>query len=135
MEVLKENSYRKIAIANPELAPYGKGAAEALRHAGIYEIVQSKLVIADNIAQAAQFAVSGNADAGLLAYSQMYSPAFKGKGNYFIIPEDYYNPIQQAVVVICHGDKNDAVEKFMGFMKGNLAGEIITKYGYKPGNL
>jgi molybdate transport system substrate-binding protein len=135
MEVLKENSYRKIAIANPELAPYGKGAAEALRHAGIYEIVQSKLVIADNIAQAAQFAVSGNADAGLLAYSQMYSPAFKGKGNYFVIPEDYYNPIQQAVVVICHGDKNDAVEKFMGFMKGNLAGEIITKYGYKPGNL
>ena len=135
MKVLKDKNIRKIAIANPDLAPYGKGAVESLRHAGIYEVVQNKLVIADNIAQAAQFTISGNADAGLLAYSQLYSPAINGKGSYYVIPENYYNPIQQAVVVVCSDKKNTAAVQFMDYMKSKTAEKIILRYGYGLGNL
>ncbi len=135
LNILKDKNIKKIAIANPDLAPYGKGAVESLNHANIYDNVQNKLVIADNIAQAAQFAISGNADAGLLAYSQLYSQAIRGKGSYYVIPENFYSPIQQAVVIICGDKKNVTAVKFMNFMKGKTAEKIIIQYGYGTGNL
>ena len=135
MSVLNQQNIKKIAIANPELAPYGKGAVESLKHEKIYSAIQKKLVIADNIAQAAQFAISGNADAGLLAYSQLFSPAINGEGSYYLIPENFYNPIQQAVVIVCRDKKNATAEQFMSFMKSKTAEKIIIRYGYGPGNL
>src|SRR5580693_6819565 len=92
LSVLREPAVRKIAIANPEHAPYGRAAEEALRHSGVYEAVKGRLVLGENISQAAEFVESGNADAGILALSLVVSPGLKEKGRFWSIPEDLYAP-------------------------------------------
>ena len=91
---------RRIAIANPEHAPYGRAAVAALKATQLYDRVRSKLVLGENISQAAQFAQSGSADVGIVALSLALAPALKDAGTYFEIPSTHYAPIQQAAVAV-----------------------------------
>ena len=99
LSVLLDPSIRKIAVANPQHAPYGAAAVAALHHAGIYDQVKDKFVLGENISQTAQFVQSGNADVGLLALSLAVAPAMKTSGRYVEVPASDYPPLIQAGVI------------------------------------
>jgi molybdate transport system substrate-binding protein len=127
---LLDERVKKIAIANPQHAPYGKAAMAALKKKGIYEQVKAKLVYGENISQAAQFVQSGNAQAGIVALSLAISPAMKS-GNKWEIPQDMYPPINQAVVLLKASKNKDAARKFLEFVKSPAGREILEQFGFK----
>ena len=100
LAALLDPAIRKIAIANPVHAPYGIAAVAAMRHAAVYDQIESKLVLGENISQAAQFVESGNADAGIIALSLALAPAMGSSGRYVEIPATDYPPIVQAAVIL-----------------------------------
>ena len=120
---------KKIAIANPEHAPYGRAAVAAIKKAGIYEQVKDKLIYGENISQAAEFVQSGNAQAGIVALSLALSPAMKN-GNRWEIPADSYPPIKQAVIVLKASKNKDASRRFMEFVGGPQGREILQRFGF-----
>ena len=126
---LLDPSIQKIAIANPEHAPYGRAAVEALKHAGIYDKVQSKLVFGENISQAAQFVESGNAQAGIIALSLAVSPAMK-TGQRWGVPVDQYAPIEQAAVILKSARDKEAARAFLAFVSGDAGQRILGSYGF-----
>jgi molybdate transport system substrate-binding protein len=105
MGILLDPSVKKISLANPEHAPYGRTAVVALRHFGLYEKVAGRLVLGENISQAAHFVDSGNAQVGLVALSHALAPGMKERGRYWLIPFDSYPGLQQAVVILSHASK------------------------------
>lgn len=127
---LREPGVRKIAIANPEHAPYGRAAEEALRQAGVYDAVKDRLVLGENISQAAEFAESGNADAGILALSLVVSPAMKDKGHSWNIPENLYAPIQQGVVVVGGSKNPQGARQFLDYIKMPATAALLERYGF-----
>jgi molybdate transport system substrate-binding protein len=120
---------KKIAIANPEHAPYGRAAVAAIKKAGIYEQVKGKLIYGENISQAAEFVQSGNAQAGIVALSLALSPAMKN-GNRWEIPADSYPPIKQAVIVLKASKNKDASRRFLEFVDGPQGLEILQRFGF-----
>ena len=100
VQALADARVRKIAIANPEHAPYGRAAVAALQHEKIYDKVRDRFVLGENIAQAAQFVESSNADIGILALSLVLAPPLKSEGRYYEIPTSFYPAIDQAVVIL-----------------------------------
>jgi molybdate transport system substrate-binding protein len=126
---LLDGSVRKIAVANPEHAPYGRAAVAALRKAGIYEQVASKLVYGENISQAAQFVQSGNAQAGIVALSLATSAAMKD-GKRWEIPADMHPPIQQAAIVLKSAKNKEAAQAFLAFVKSDAGRATLAKYGF-----
>jgi molybdate transport system substrate-binding protein len=128
-KVLLDDRVKKIAIANPEHAPYGRAAVAALKKAGIYQQVKSKLVFGENISQAAQFAQSGNAQVGIVALSLAISSAMRD-GQRWNIPPDMHPPIDQAVVLMKNAKNKDAAGAFLDFMKTDQARATLTKYGF-----
>jgi len=130
MNVLLDPSVRKIAIANPQHAPYGRAAVEALKHAGIYDRLTDKVVMGENVSQAAQFAESGNAQAGFVALAHAVAPAMQGKGKYWEVPGDYYAPLAQGVVAISRPQHKKEAAKFLEYIKTKPAAEIFQKYGF-----
>ena len=128
-KALLDERVKKIAVANPEHAPYGKAAVAALKKAGIYEQVKAKLVYGENISQAAQFVQSGNAQVGFVALSLAVSPAMKN-GNKWEVPADTYPAIQQAVVVLKSAKNKEAARKFVEFVKSSAGREILVRYGF-----
>jgi molybdate transport system substrate-binding protein len=120
---------KKIAIANPEHAPYGRAAVAAIKKAGIYEQVKGKLIYGENISQAAEFVQSGNAQAGIVALSLALSPAMKN-GNRWEIPADSYPPIKQAVIVLKASKNKDASRRFLEFVGGPQGREILQRFGF-----
>jgi molybdate transport system substrate-binding protein len=128
-KALLDSRVAKIATANPAHAPYGKAAEAALRSAGIYDQVKSKLVFGENISQTAQFVQSGNAQVGLVALSLAISPAMKD-GYRWEVPVEAYPPIEQSAVVL-HSSKNPAAARaFLDFVRGEQGREILRKYGF-----
>lgn len=127
--VLLDPLVRKIAIANPEHAPYGRAALAALQKAGIYQQIQFKLVLGENISQAAQFVQSGNAQAGIIALSLAISPAMKD-GQRLEIPSSMYPPLQQAAVILKDAQNPTAATAFLEFLKGPAGQAILAKYGF-----
>src|SRR6202035_3077841 len=115
-EALLGESIEKIAIANPEHAPYGRAAVAALRNAGIYEKVKAKLVLGESISQAAQFVQSGNAQVGIVALSLALSPAMKD-GKRWEIPMDAYPSIEQGAIVLNNAKNKDGARAFLEFVK------------------
>src|SRR5205823_14546996 len=105
-------SIKKIAIANPDYAPYGRAAVAALRLYNIYDPVSIKFVLVENISQTATFVVSGSADIGIVALSLAVAPSMKTKGRYFEIPADDYPPIEQAAVVIRSSQHKDIARQY-----------------------
>jgi molybdate transport system substrate-binding protein len=128
-KVLQDPRVQKIAIANPEHAPYGRAAAAALRSAGIYEQVKSKLVYGENISQAAQFVQSGNAQAGLVALSLAVSPGMK-EGKWWEVPADTYPPIEQGAVILKSSSNKIAAHAFLAFVSSALGRDTLKKYGF-----
>jgi molybdate transport system substrate-binding protein len=130
MQTLVDPLVKKIAIANPEHAPYGRAAEAALKHFGIYEQVSGKLVLGENVSQAAQFMESGNAQAGLIALSHALAPALKDKGRYWTVPLDAYPTLNQAAVVISRSKAQGAARKFLEFVRSPEAASLLASYGF-----
>jgi molybdate transport system substrate-binding protein len=130
MQALLDPSVRKISIANPQHAPYGRAAESALRHFGLYEQVSSKLVLGENISQAAQFVESGNAQAGLVALSHALAPQMKEKGRYWTVPLDSYPTLNQAVVLLSHSRQKEAARKFLDFVRSPTITSLLQSYGF-----
>jgi len=126
---LLDASVQKIAIANPEHAPYGRAAVSALQKADIYEQVKSKLVYGENISQAAQFVQSGNAQAGIVAMSLAVSPGM-ADGKRWEIPADMHPPIEQTVIIMKAAAKKEAARAFLEFVKGDAGRATLAKYGF-----
>jgi molybdate transport system substrate-binding protein len=133
LAVLADPSIRKIAIANPRHAPYGRAALAALHSAGIYGEVAQKLVTGENIAQTAQFVQSGNADIGIVALSLAVAPNMSTAGRYSRIREDTYPPIQQAAIMVKSAKDKAAARRFMDFVKSADARQILARYGFVSG--
>jgi len=130
LSVLTDARIRRIAIANPEHAPYGRAAVAALRHDGLYERVQAKLVIGENISQTAQFAQTGSADVGLIALSVALSPALTSSGSYVEIPESLHPPIEQAAVVLASSRLKPLARQFVDYLKKPESLTILKSYGF-----
>jgi molybdate transport system substrate-binding protein len=130
LDALRDPSVKKIAIANPLHAPYGRAAEEALRKAGVYDAIKDRLVLGENISQTAEFAETGNADAGILALSLVLSPALKDKGRYFQIADNLYSPIQQGAVVIRASKNPQGAQAFLDFIKTPAETAILERYGF-----
>jgi len=130
IKALLDPSVNKISIANPSTAPYGRAAEATLRHFEIYDQVSSRLVVGENISQAAQFVESGNAQAGLVALSHALAPAMKDKGRYWTVPLDAYPTLNQAAVVISKSKQQDAAKKFLEFLRSFEASSLLTRYGF-----
>jgi molybdate transport system substrate-binding protein len=128
-KALLEASVQKIAIANPEHAPYGRAAVAAMQKAGIYEQVKAKLVYGENISQAAQFVQSGNAQAGIVAVSLAVSPGMSA-GKRWDIPADLHPPIEQAAIAIKNARNKDEARAFLQFVKSEAGRAIFAKYGF-----
>ena len=123
-------SVQKIAIANPEHAPYGRAAVAALQKAGVYESVKAKLVYGENISQAAQFVQSGNAQAGIVAMSLALSPAMRN-GKRWDIPADMHLPLEQGAIVLKGAKNKDAALAFLEFVKSAAGRAILSNYGFE----
>jgi molybdate transport system substrate-binding protein len=130
-EALKDPRVQKIAVANPEHAPYGRAAIAALQKAKLYDQVKSKLVYGDNISQAAQFAQSGSAQVGIIALSLTFAESMKG-GERWEIPTDLYPPIQQAAVIIRTSSHKAAANAFLEFVKSDEGRKLLSNYGFTP---
>ena len=130
MKALLDPSVKKISIANPAHAPYGRAAEAALRHFGIYDLVASRLVLGENVSQAAQFVESGNAQAGLIALSHALAPTLKDKGRYWTVPLDAYPTLNQAAVVLSRSRQQDAARKFLDFLRSPEATSLLSAYGF-----
>jgi len=132
---LLDSTVQKIAIANPDHAPYGRAAVEALKSASLYEKIKSKLVFGENISQAAQFVQSGSAQIGILAESLIHSPGFVS-GRSWTIPQDQYTPLLQSFVALKSSSHKDAALAFLAYVKSPAAQTILEKYGFaKPESL
>ncbi len=130
IEVLLDPSVKKIAMANPQHAPYGRAALATLKHYGLYEKVNGRLVIGENIAQAAQFVESGNAQAGFAALAHAVAPAMQGKGKYWTVPGDAYPSLDQGVVLISHSGHEKDAAAFLEYIKSAEVGTLLKRYGF-----
>jgi len=127
---LDDGRLKRFAIANPEHAPYGKRAEEALRHADLWERIRPLLVFGENVTQAAQFAASGAAQGGIVAYSLALSPTLSRLAAFDLIPEDWHAPLRQRMVLT--KTAGAAARAFYEFVQSNPAREILRRYGFVP---
>lgn len=121
---------KKIAIANPNNAPYGLNSVNALKKQNLYDKVKNRIVWGENINQTAQFAFSGNAEIGFIALSLALAPEMNNKGNYYVLPEDICPPIAQAAVLINGWEKNGEAARFLDYLISSKCNSIWDKYGY-----
>jgi molybdate transport system substrate-binding protein len=128
--VLKKADFAHVAYANPKLAPYGAAAVETLKALGLFDAVQSKLVQAETITQAYQFVVSGNAEIGFIALSQVYKDGKIGEGSAWVVPANLYTQIRQDAVILDKGKVSAAAAEFIKYLKSDKATAVIRSYGY-----
>jgi molybdate transport system substrate-binding protein len=130
IQILLDPSVKKISIANPQHAPYGRAAAAALKHYGLFDQVADRLVLGENISQAAQFVESGNAEAGFVALAHAAAPSMKGKGKYWEVPAEAYPQLAQGVVVLSHSEHKKEAAEFLEYFKTKETGDLLRKYGF-----
>jgi molybdate transport system substrate-binding protein len=130
MNTLLAPQVKRIALANPTHAPYGRKAEEILRTYKLYDQVKPKLIFGENIGQAAQYAATGAADAGLLAYSLALSPELRRLGKFYLIPATAHTPLQQSFVVLKRASGNATAAAFATFMATPVARQALKKYGF-----
>lgn len=131
---LTNDAIRKVAIANPEHAPYGRAAKAALEHFKLWDALKEKLVFGENIAQTAQFVETGNAETGLVALSIVMAPALKSKGHWIEIPEHSYPRLEQGAVVTKTGASNPTAAIYIGFLGSAEARKILDRFGFRLPN-
>jgi molybdate transport system substrate-binding protein len=124
-------SVRKVALANPRHAPYGRAAEAALKAAGVYDAVKPKLVAGDNVEQAAQYAHSGAADLGLVPLSLALTPNMARRGRYVLVPAESHPPLEQAGVILDWAQDKSAAEELRDFLLGPHGREILARHGYE----
>jgi len=131
LKILTSSAVKKVAIANPEHAPYGRAAVAAMVHFKVYEQVKSKLVLGENVSQTAQFAQSGNADVALISLAQALSDTLKSSGRYALVPTDSYPALDQAATVVRSSQNKQAAHRFLEFMQSQAAQKILSEYGFE----
>jgi molybdate transport system substrate-binding protein len=129
-DALREPNIKKIAIANPKHAPYGRAAVAAMEHFNVYGQVKDRLVFGENISQAAQFVESGACDIGVIALSLALAPTMKTRGAYWEVPESAHPPLEQGAAILKSSKHQDAAKQFIEFLQGVKGQEIMTRYGF-----
>ena len=129
-EAVRHPAVRRFAIANPEHAPYGQRAMQALRARGLLDAAGPKLVLGDNVSQAAQFVQTGAAQAGIVAYSLVLSPALAGQGAWSLLPQEWHVPLQQAYVVTRHGASSALVHEFLRHLEQPASQAVLRRFGF-----
>jgi len=132
LDLLRDPSLKRLAIANPDRAPYGRAAVAALTSLKLYDTLKPKIVTAENIAQTAQFAESGNADAGLISLTSARTPQLEASGAYWVVPRDLYPPIEQGAVIVTATAHRDAAHKFLDFLLSAPVQAELEKSGLTP---
>ncbi|MBI5673922.1 MAG: molybdate ABC transporter substrate-binding protein [Nitrospirae bacterium] len=127
---LRQPSVKIIAIANPRHAPYGRAAVAAMEHFKMYDDVKDRLVLGENVSQAAQFVESGAADIGIIALSVALAPAMSTKGTYWEIPAEAHPPLEQGAVIIKTSMRIDSAKQFLEFVKSRQGVAIMKRYGF-----
>lgn len=130
IHAVADPSVKKLAIANPKHAPYGRAAEAALKKFGVYDDVKDRLVLGENIAQTAQFVESGAADIGIIALSLAMAPALKDKGRYWTIPLETYPRLEQGGVVLTWAKDREATHELRAFVTGKEGRGILKRYGF-----
>jgi len=128
--VLRRHAFHKFAIANPELAPYGAAAREVLRHVGRWDALKPHLVLGENVGQATQFVLSGNAEAGLLPRSLVMEAQRQVGGSFWLVPASWHKPIIQSAALLNRGRDNPAATGFLIYLRSDAARRIIAAHGY-----
>ena len=134
IEALREPTVKKVAIANPKHAPYGRAAVAAMEYFKVYDQVKDKLVLGENISQAAQFIESGACDIGIIALSLAVTPAMKSKGMYWEIPAEAHLPLEQSVVILKSSKQQESAKQFLVFLNGVQGQEIMKRNGFTQPN-
>jgi molybdate transport system substrate-binding protein len=132
LDLLRSPNLRRLAIANPERAPYGRAAVAALTSLKIYDTLKPRLVTAENISQTAQFVDSGNADAGLISLTSALTPRLAASGNYFVIPRELYPPIEQGAVIVSRTTQRAAAHRLLDFLLSAPVQTELAKSGLTP---
>lgn len=132
IEALAHPSVKKIAIANPEHAPYGRAAVAAMKALGVHDRVKDRLVLGENISQAAQFVETGAADVGIIALSLAMAPGMSEKGRYWPVPLDAYPRLDQGGVIMSWAKDAEAAQQFRAFVTGGEGRAILKRYGFVP---
>lgn len=127
-EALEARSVSRFAIANPEHAPYGRAAREALVSRGLWQDVEAHLVIGENVSQAAQFAITGNAEGGIVAYSLMLGEGVAGRSEFDLIPEEWHAPLRQRMALLQHA--GPVAEAFYDYLQSDEARGVLERYGF-----
>jgi len=130
LEILRQPAIKKIAIANPKHAPYGRAAVAAMEHAQVYDRIKDKLVLGENISQAAQFIESGAADVGIIAMSLALAPLMQAAGQYWEIPADAHPPIEQGAVILKGAKNQERAKAFLSFVQGAEGQTMMKRYGF-----
>jgi molybdate transport system substrate-binding protein len=130
LEVLRDPAIKKIAIANPKHAPYGRAAVAAMEHFKVYEQAKGRLVLGENISQAAQFVESGACDIGVIALSLALAPTMKAAGTYWEIPSNAHPPLEQGAAILKSSKQQETAKQFVEFMQGKQGQEIMARYGF-----
>lgn len=130
LRVLLDPRVRKVAIANPEHAPYGQAAVAALRHAALYEGVAGKLVLGENVAQAAQFVETGNAEIGVIALSLALAPVMAQKGRHWQVPPDHFPPLLQGGVIPARAKNPRGAALLREWIISRRGRELLSRHGF-----
>ncbi len=131
---LLEPSVRKIAIANPKFAPYGRAAVAALQSLGLYDKVKERLVYGDNVAQAAQFAETGSAEVGIIGLAQALAPALREQGRFWKVPAEAYPRMDQGGLILTRARDRAAAETARDYLRSERGQAILKRYGFSvPG--
>ncbi|MEB0133939.1 molybdate ABC transporter substrate-binding protein [Actimicrobium sp. CCC2.4] len=120
---------KRIAIANPDFAPYGRAARDALQHAGVWEAIQPRLVFGDNVAQTGQFIATGNAQVGLISAAH-FKPGVARPGRSWTVPQSWYPLIEQGAIVTDRGRSNPLARQYVDFLRSESGRAILLKYGF-----
>jgi molybdate transport system substrate-binding protein len=132
LDLLRSPTLKRLAIANPDRAPYGRAAVATLQRLKLYDVLKPRLVTAENIAQAAQFVDSGNADAGLISLTSVLTPRLSADGSYFVIPRDLYPPIEQGAVILSKSRERAEARKLLEFLLSPDVQAKLAKSGLTP---
>ena len=129
-DVLKKGDFRHLSIANPKTAPYGAAAIQTLSKLGLLPALEPRFVQGENIAQTHSFIVSGNAELGFIALSQVFRDSRLASGSAWIVPANLHEPIRQDAVLLAKGQSNPAAAALLKYLKGEKARSIIKSFGY-----
>lgn len=130
VEVLNQYPKARIAMANPDLAPYGQKTVETLRYYGVYDKIKPQLIVGENISQTAQFCLTGNAQFGFIALSLAISPTMKNAGSYYLVDNAAHSPLEQAYVIFKRAKDNARAHAFASYISSPEAIAIFEKYGF-----